>query len=71
MEGRQAYLEVAASGAGNVDDSLRTVCEGLSHRVVTDKKETEVTGVVALAAALLTDVGRRTVDGLVRVPAVR
>jgi Ca-activated chloride channel homolog len=34
-------------------ESLRSVYRGLSHRVVTEKKETELTGLVALAAALL------------------
>ena len=37
----------------NSAETLRAVYEGLSHRVVTNKKETELTGVVALAAALL------------------
>ena len=34
-------------------EDLRTVYEGLSPRVVTQKKETELTGLVALVAALL------------------
>ena len=38
--------------AGSAED-LRTVYEGLSHRVVTQKKQTELTGLVALGAALL------------------
>jgi len=37
----------------NSAETLRAVYEGLSHRVVTNKKETELTGVFALAAALL------------------
>jgi len=37
----------------NSAETLRAVYEGLSHRVVTNKKETELTGVLALAAALL------------------
>jgi len=38
--------------AGTAED-LRTVYQGLSHRMVTQKQETEVTGLLALAAALL------------------
>ena len=38
--------------AGTAED-LRTVYQGLSHRMVTQKRETEVTGLLALAAALL------------------
>jgi Ca-activated chloride channel family protein len=34
-------------------EDLRTVYQGLSHRVVTQKRETELTGLVALVAALL------------------
>ena len=34
-------------------EDLRTVYEGLSHRMVTQKKETELTGLAALGAALL------------------
>ena len=34
-------------------EDLRTVYEGLTHRVVAEKKETELTALVALAAALL------------------
>lgn len=37
----------------NSAEALRTVYEGLSHRVVTQKRETELTGLVAFAAALL------------------
>jgi Ca-activated chloride channel family protein len=37
----------------NSAETLRAVYEGLSHRVVMNKKETELTGVFALAAALL------------------
>jgi len=38
--------------AGSAED-LRTVYQGLSHRMVVEKRETELTGLVALAAALL------------------
>jgi Ca-activated chloride channel family protein len=34
-------------------DDLRTVYQGLTHRVVNEKQETELTALVALAAALL------------------
>jgi len=37
----------------NSAQALRAVYEGLSHRVVTNKNETELTGAVALLAALL------------------
>jgi Ca-activated chloride channel family protein len=37
----------------NSAEALRAVYEGLSHRLVTNRKETELTGVVALGAALL------------------
>jgi len=34
-------------------EDLRTVYQGLSHRMVAQKQETELTGLVALAAAVL------------------
>ena len=37
----------------NSAEGLRAVYGGLSHRVVAQKKETELTGLIALAAALL------------------
>ena len=37
----------------NSAEDLRTVYQGLSYRLVTQKQETELTGLVALAAALL------------------
>ncbi|HSC64750.1 MAG TPA: VWA domain-containing protein [Caldimonas sp.] len=39
--------------SANSADTLRAVYEGLSHHLVTNKKETELTGAVALLAALL------------------
>ena len=48
-----AHMTGAKYFNANSAEALRVVYEGLSHRVVTNKKETELTGVIALAAALL------------------
>ena len=37
----------------NSAEDLRTAYQGLTHRVVTQKQETELTGLVALVAAIL------------------
>jgi Ca-activated chloride channel homolog len=48
-----ARMTAAQYFNANSAEDLRTVYQGLSHRVVTQKRETELTGLVALVAALL------------------
>ena len=48
-----AHMTGAQYFNANSAEDLRTVYQGLSYRVLTQKRETELTGLVALAAALL------------------
>jgi len=48
-----AHMTGAQYFNANSAEDLRTVYQGLSYRLVTQKRETELTGLVALAAALL------------------